>query len=124
MNNPEERTFTQTELDQIIKDRLTKERSKYQAEANQRTAELDRRERLLSAKEEWREKGLPVALLDSIDLSKEGAIEAAELALGNIAGKTTENKHLPHFSAPLGNSSEGRFDRMRVAFGLDHRKDE
>lgn len=124
MNNPEERTFTQAELDQIIKDRLTKERSKYQAEANQRAAELDRRERLLSAKEEWRAKGLPVALLDSIDLSKEGALEAAELALSNIADKPAESKHLPHFSVPMSNTSERKLDKMRVAFGLDHRKDE
>ena len=121
----DERMFSQAELDQIVRDRLSKERNKCQAEVNRRAAELDQRERLLSAKEEWSAKGLPVALLDSIDLSREGALEAAEAAIGSITHKNDNNTSGPQFTKALsGAASAGKVDNMRVAFGLDHRKDE
>jgi len=121
----DDRMFSQAELDQIVKDRLSKERNKYQAEVNRRAAELDQRERLLSAKEEWSAKGLPVALLDSIDLSREGALEAAEAALGGITHKNDNNTTSPAFTKSMGGAAPaGKVDNMRVAFGLDHRKDE
>lgn len=121
----DDRMFSQAELDQIVRDRLSKERVKYQAEANQRTAELDRRERLLSAKEDWSAKGLPVALLDVLDMSREDALEAAEMALGGITKKTEDNTSGPKFTKPMGSSSSaGVVDAVRAAFGLNHRKDE
>lgn len=111
----ENRTFTQAELDQIVKDRLAKERAKITAEVQQRAAELERRENLLSAKEDWSKRGLPVSLLDSLDFSKEGALEAAASVLADMqknepASKGGNIEHLRGGAEPS--------DPMRNAFGL------
>ena len=66
----DERTFTQAEVDQLIGERLKREREKYRQEADQRAAELDRRERLLTAKADWQRRGLPADLLDVLGISK------------------------------------------------------
>lgn len=111
-----ERTFTQAELDQIIMERLRKERAKLTAEAQQREAELNRREQLLTAKEEWSKRGLPVSLLDSLDITKEGALDAAAAVLDGL------KKSAPAADNAGGNPEPGtmRFesDPMRNAFGL------
>ena len=80
-NNNPERTFSQDEVNRIVADRLKAERSKIMKEAEQRAAELDRRESLLAAKADWAKRGLPADLLDSIDISNPDALAAAERAL-------------------------------------------
>lgn len=111
----EDRTFTQAELDQIIADRLRKERAKIAAEAQQRAAELDRREALLAAKEDWSKRGLPVSLLDSLDISKDGALEAAAAVLAGL------QKNEPDKRGGNPDSNHNEYtppDPMRNAFGL------
>lgn len=68
-----ERTFTQEEVNQIIKDRLARERAKAApqepSEAEKREAELTARENRLSCREYLIEKKYPVELLDVLDTS-------------------------------------------------------
>lgn len=112
-----ERTFTQAEVDQIISERLRKERAKFTAEAQQREAELNRRESLLTIKEDWSKRGLPVSLLDSLDITKDGALEAAENIIATMQAKGST----PAYKG--GNPDSGRMgaseaDSLRNAFGL------
>ena len=130
MSDNNERTFTQAELDQIISERLKREREKVAAEQAQREAELTRRERLLTAKEDWAKRGLPADLLDSLDLSKDGVLDAAAAIVEKLKAPTTEPKEpapaVPYFTRSL-NGSGGvgvKPDPLRDAFGLNHRKDE
>lgn len=123
----DERMFTQTELDQIVSDRLKRERTKYQQEAAQRAAELDRRERLLTAKADWQKKGLPVDLLDALELSDD-ALERAESTLTAYMGKNKQPRMPENGGAPQPTNEymlyhKGGGDPMRGAFGLG-RKDE
>lgn len=113
-----ERLFTQAELDQIIADRLRKERAKMTAEAQQREAELSRREALLTAKEDWSKRGLPVSLLDSLDIGKDGALEAAAAVLEKL--HSDANKPDPSGGTPGGqyHTGESAPDPIRDAFGL------
>ena len=111
-----DRTFTQAELDQIISERLRKERAKLTAEAQQREAELNRREQLLNAKEEWSRRGLPISLLDSLDITKDGALDAAAAVLEDL-------KKSSHTADDRGGSPDSctmhiESDPMRNAFGL------
>ena len=116
----EERTFTQQELDQILNERLKRERAKFQQEADRRAAELDKRERMLEVKADWQRKGLPVGLLDSLDLSEdslanaEAVLQGYELKDGGPKGVSFHGGMpciggAPHFS---------QGDPMRQAFGL------
>ena len=115
-----ERTFSQDEVNRIVADRLKAERAKIMREADQREAELNRRESLLTAKEDWTRRGLPADLLDSIDLTKDGALEAAERVFSG-------------FSKPRRAGFDGKQDLigddsdidsgLRNAFGLNNRKE-
>lgn len=94
----DERTFSQDEVNAIVSDRLKQERTKIMREVTQREAELSRREAMLTAKADWQKRGLPAELLDTLDMSKEGAIDSAAAILENI--KTT---------AHIGESKTGKF---------------
>ncbi|MDO4356537.1 MAG: hypothetical protein Q4E13_08520 [Clostridia bacterium] len=115
-----ERTFTQAEVDQIISERLRKERNRFQQEAQQREAELTRREQLLSAKEDWSRRGLPLDLLDNLDLSKDGAMEAAASIVERIRVPEVSNRGGTFYVGQT--TSERTADSTREAFGLQ-RKD-
>lgn len=80
----DERTFSQDEVNAIVSERLKQERTKIMRDVTRREAELAQRETLLSAKADWQKRGLPADLLDSLDMNKEGALEAAAAILENI----------------------------------------
>jgi len=64
-----DRTFTQAELDTIIKDRLLKEKAKAGADLEKREKDLQQREFMLAARETLSQRGLPVEILDAINAS-------------------------------------------------------
>ena len=73
-NKGNERTFTQAEVDRIIKERLERDRAKRRApaepsEAEKKEAELTARESRLSCREYLLDSGLPSSLLDAFDTS-------------------------------------------------------
>ena len=118
INNNPERTFTQDEVNKMIGDRLKQERAKLMREAQEREAELNRREALLTAKADWAKRGLPADLLDSLDLTREGALDTAAAVLE----KYQANRAFPSTGgvdpAALPPESSARRDGLRDAFGL------
>lgn len=61
-----EKTFTQSQLDGIIKERLAKERERATADIAQREQDLSQREFTYQAKELLTSRNLPLELLDAI----------------------------------------------------------
>lgn len=83
-----EKTFTQEQVNQIISDRLARDRAKGEAALAEREQQLAQRELLLTAKEKLTENGLPVELVDALNVSSP---EALEKALSIV--KTVMDKH-------------------------------
>lgn len=83
-----EKTFTQEQVTQIISDRLARDRAKGEAALAEREQQLTHRELLLTAKEKLTENGLPVELVDALNVSSP---EALEKALSIV--KTVMDKH-------------------------------
>ncbi len=71
----EEKTFTQEQLNNIVSERLTKERSKNDSALAQKEQEFLQRELRLSAKELLSEKGLPVQLLDALNCTSAESLQ-------------------------------------------------
>lgn len=78
-NNPAagEKTFTQDEVNRIVGDRLAKERAKGEASLAEREQQLARREMLFNAKEKIDKLGLPMELLEVLDVSNEAKLDNA-----------------------------------------------
>lgn len=83
-----EKTFTQEQVNQIISDRLARDRAKGEAALAEREQQLAQRELLLTAREKLNENGLPVELVDALNVSSP---EALEKALSIV--KTVMDKH-------------------------------
>lgn len=72
-----EKTFTQEQVNQIISDRLARDRAKGEAALAEREQQLAHRELLLTAKEKINEMGLPAELVDALNVSSPEALEKA-----------------------------------------------
>lgn len=83
-----EKTFTQEQVNQIVSDRLARDRAKGEAALAEREQQLAQRELLLTAKEKINEMGLPAELVDALNVSSP---EALEKALSIV--KTVMDKH-------------------------------
>lgn len=82
------KTFSQDDVNRIVGERLAKEKAKGEAAFAEREQQLAQRELLLSAKEKLTENGLPVELVDALNVSSP---EALEKALSIV--KTVMDKH-------------------------------
>lgn len=89
-NNPEagERTFSQDDVNRILGERLSKEKTKMDAafaerekQFAEREQELANREALIELKEQLKEKGLPAELLPVLNVTDKKALETALDAL-------------------------------------------
>lgn len=83
-----EKTFSQEDVNRIVGERLAKERAKGEAALAEKEQQLAQRELLLTAKEKLTENGLPVELVDALNVSSP---EALEKALSIV--KTVMDKH-------------------------------
>ena len=83
-----EKTFNQEDVNRIVGERLAKEKAKGEAALAEREQQLAQRELLLTAKEKLTENGLPVELVDALNVSSP---EALEKALSIV--KTVMDKH-------------------------------
>jgi hypothetical protein len=81
------KTFSQDDVNRIVGERLAKEKAKGEAALAEREQQLAQRELLLTAKE-IDENGLPVELVDALNVSSP---EALEKALSIV--KTVMDKH-------------------------------
>ena len=104
-----EKTFTQEQVNAIIGERLAKERSKSEAALAEREQQLVKRELLLTAKEKINEMGLPVELLDALDVSSAEALEKALKAVKMAFDKNNNGKserHYEEYRLPDGKGEE------------------
>lgn len=82
-----EKTFTQEQVNQIISDRLARDRAKGEAALAEREQQLAQRELLLTAKEKLTENGLPVELVDALNVSSPEALEKALSTVKTVLDK-------------------------------------
>ena len=102
-NKGSERTFTQAEVDKIIKERLERDRAKRApaepSEAEKKEMELTARESRLSCREHLLENGLPTSLLDAFDTSDINRFKkAVDVVTGLIADKARSLEPAPLYS--------------------------
>ena len=78
-NNPTagEKTFSQDDVNRIVSSRLAQEKAKSEANLAEREQQLTRREMLFNAKEKIDKLGLPMELLDVLDVSDETKLDKA-----------------------------------------------
>lgn len=122
----QEKTFTQEQLDSIIKKRLAEDRASRTSEFDKREEELNRREMQIRAKELLSERGLPKNLADVLRYSDEESLKAAIDVIEHTRGfkessenneqKKTERKIIENL-LPTG-KAEVTGDPLRKAMGL------
>ncbi|RKJ39784.1 DUF4355 domain-containing protein [Acutalibacter sp. 1XD8-33] len=124
--NPEgagETTFTQDQVNKIVSDRLAREKAKSEAALAEREQQLAQRELLLTAKEKLTESGLPVELLDALNVSSPEAMEKAITTLkgviDKIKGEARPVKFYGAKPAEAGRAPQmGGDSQLRKAMGL------
>lgn len=107
------RTFTQDEVNAIVRDRLAREREKASPQDDERERDLSARESRLDCREYINENKYPSALLDvfrtdNAETFKE-SVEKLVKAFPGILGKET----------PMGTGSVGNFRRDRSGSTID-----
>ena len=89
----EEKKYTDSEVDEIVKRRLGRERARVEkmqarqhqeSELERRERELDIRERKADAREELQSKGLPKSLCNLLDYSSEDSYKASMAAADSL----------------------------------------
>lgn len=119
-----ETTFTQEQVNKIVSDRLAREKVKSEAALAEREQQLAQRELLLTAKEKLTDAGLPVELLNALNVSSPEAIEKAITTLKGVIDKIKAEAPKPftiHGAKPAeaGRRPEvGADSRLRKAMGL------
>ena len=126
--NPEsgagETTFTQEQVNKIVSDRLAREKVKSEAALAEREQQLAQRELLLTAKEKLTDAGLPVELLNALNVSSPEAMEKAITTLKGVIDKIKAEAPKPftiHGAKPAeaGCRPEvGADSQLRKAMGL------
>ena len=119
-----ETTFTQEQVNKIVSDRLAREKVKSEAALAEREQQLAQRELLLTAKEKLTDAGLPVELLNALNVSSPEAIEKAITTMKGVIDKIKAEAPKPftiHGAKPAeaGRRPEvGADSRLRKAMGL------
>lgn len=85
-----EKTFTQEQVNQIIGERLAKEKAKLEAEIVEREKAVSSRELKLNAREKIGEMGLPFELLDVLNLDDQEKLDTTLTALKASIEKNKE----------------------------------
>ncbi len=115
-----ERTFTQTDVNRIVQERLAKEKGKSIEELDKRAAELDMRERKMNAVQKLRENGLPDYLVEALNMENDEAFEKSIEAIKKMKGESINAVgRVIGQGTPIGVVTKGgRTDGLRDAFGL------
>ena len=125
-----EKTFTQEDVNRIVQERLAKEKSKNNGDADfaKREQELAQSELHMSAKEMLSEKGLPVQLFDALNCKDEEtlkkSISTIETVFNEYKANATKSIQFKSFTpgvptSPV-NAGDGDADdlNIRKAMGL------
>lgn len=126
--NPESgagaKTFSQEDVNRIVGERLAAEKRKGEAALAEREQQLAQRELLLTAKEKLTEAGLPVELMDALNVSSPEAMDKAITTLKGVINKIKAEAPKPftiHGAKPAeaGRRPEvGADSQLRKAMGL------
>ena len=128
--NPEsgagEKTFSQDDVNRIVGERLAAEKRKGEAALAEREQQLAQRELLLTAKEKLTESGLPVELLDALNVSSPEAMDKAITTLKGVIDKIKAEAPKPftiHGAKPAEAGRRPELEssgdsRLRKAMGL------
>lgn len=118
-----EKTFTQAEVDEIIRKRLARERRKTETESDtdgeqdtgdDREKTLEERELRVMAKEKLLDSGMPSNLADVLRYSDEKSLEKAIEAIRNLNQEPRKA-----WGERMGAHYSSRIDPVRKAMGLD-----
>lgn len=126
--NPESgagaKTFSQDDVNRIVGERLAAEKRKGEVALAEREQQLAQRELLLTAKEKLSESGLPVELMDALNVSSPEAMEKAITTVKAVIDKIKAEAPKP-FTIHGGKPAEagrrpevGTDSRLRKAMGL------
>lgn len=121
-----ETTFTQEQVNKIVSDRLAREKVKSEAALAEREQQLAQRELLLTAKEKLTDAGLPVELLNALNVSSPEAMEKAITTLKGVIDKIKAEAPKPftiHGAKPAEAGRRPELEssgdsRLRKAMGL------
>lgn len=117
----EQRTFTQDQLNAIVQDRLTRERSKHeeaQADLGKREQELVRREFALHATELLKQNNLPIEIMDALNgTDKDTFAQAVGIISKHLV---VRQKNAPPVGGAVGYipHTTGPDEHIRKAMGL------
>ena len=123
--NNEEKTFTQDEVDEIIRKRLARERKKSGSGEDpgaDRERSLEERELHLMAREKLFDEGLPSQLADILKYSDEESLEVAlEVIKGLNFGSEAPKAKSWGQRQSAGGTQLTEASRIRDAMGLNHK---
>lgn len=109
-----EKTFTQEQVNQIVTDRLNREREKLAAEARKK-----------AFGDEWSRRGYDKELLESLEADESGRVDAAKIftVLDQLHPVKPESKNekpdtRPRFAAPVKSAADDADSALREAFGF------
>lgn len=109
----EEKTFTQEEVNQIVQERLQREKNK-QPELEQREKDLEKRERAFQAKELLQKHNLPEEFQSFLEASEDMNAAVMQITQGiNACKASTKPVYEPRSGEPHDKSEE-----LRKSFGL------
>lgn len=100
---PEQRTFTQADVDRIVSERLTREREKYEADAR-------KREMVAQSREAWRKAGYSQNDFDGLELDDNGRVSIEKVlnfagtlqnTINELKKAQAEREKLPHFGGSM-----------------------
>lgn len=120
----EKKTFTQEEVDEIVRKRLARERNKANTEESTKTGtdrdkELDARELRIMAREKLQAEGMPMDLADVLKYSDDKSLDEAIKKIKDLSGevqRTPKSWGQRHSNGGTGKDK----DPIRKAMGLDH----
>lgn len=123
-NNNEniEKMFTQSDVNRIIGERLSRDKFKSNDELDKRESELTERELKFTAKQLLAEKGLSTEFAEILKLTDEkSVIEAIDLIEKLVGVKKTDNKFsvVNERKLPQNNKDDENYGQLRRAFGLN-----
>jgi vacuolar-type H+-ATPase subunit I/STV1 len=116
------KTFTQEDVNRIIQERLSKERSKGDAAFAQREQELAKRELMLTAREKLGSMGLSLELIDALNISSAEALDKSLAIIEKVLKGQTSARETPARISTGGshgyNNSPAETSSIRTAMGL------
>lgn len=110
MEDKQEKTFTQEQVNAIIGKRLAEQKASTESELVKREKELEEREMKVKALEILSKKQLPAELADVLKYSDEDSLNGAIAVIEKMNPQKKEHRYIP------ANGSSGNNDKFRDAF--------